>query len=60
MKYSYNTDNLIISENTIANRLYDTISGLNSEYVLNELQRLKEENEFLIEILRRTFPEEFV
>lgn len=60
MKYSNNTGNLIISENTIANGLYDTISGLNSEYVLNELYRLKEENEFLREILRRKFPEEFV
>lgn len=37
MTYSNNTGNLIISENTIANGRYDTISGLNVEYVLNEL-----------------------
>ena len=57
MTYSNNTGNWIISENTIA---YDTSSGLNVEYVLDELYRLKEENEFLREILRRKFPEEFV
>lgn len=60
MKYSNNTGNLIISENTITNGWYDNSSGLNIEYVLNELYRLKEENEFLREILRRKFPEEFV